>query len=269
MAPSRGRPRPNQQRRRIPRWNNISLVSPFGQSNYHGLDVQVDKRYSGGLSFTAAYTWSHAIDNLPEQFGPGGGGLMDFRNIDLNRGNANFDVRQRFVTSLAWEIPGKVSNRVLNSILSGWQLSQLTSLQSGGPFTLTVPNARQRLGATGMGDWWPDRIASGKVDNPTAQRWFDTSAFVIPRNADGSWRIGNAGRGILTTDGLFNIDAGLMKNFKVTERLGLQFRAEVFNLTNTPTLGVPTVNIESPDFGTVRSTVSTPRQMQFALRLSF
>ena len=97
-----GPPATEPQRRRIPRWNNISLVSPYGASNYHGLDVQVDKRYSRGLSFTAAYTWSHAIDNMPEQFGGGGGGLMDLRNIDLNRGNANFDVRQRFVTSVAW-----------------------------------------------------------------------------------------------------------------------------------------------------------------------
>jgi len=66
-----------------------------------------------------------------------------------------------------------------------------------------------------------------------------------------------------------NLDAGLMKNFRVTERIGLQVRAEAFNLTNTPTLGEPVVNIESPDFGKVRSTFSTPRQMQFALRLSF
>jgi hypothetical protein len=92
---------------------------------------------------------------------------------------------------------------------------------------------------------------------------------VIPRNADGTYRYGNAGRGILNGDGMFNVDMGLMKNFKLTERFGLQFRWETFNLTNTPTLADPNVNLGNPDFAKSRSTVSTPRQMQFALRLSF
>ena len=153
--------------------------------------------------------------------------------------------------------------------MSGWQLSNLLSLQTGNYFTITVPNARQRLGATGVGDWWPDRVRDPILSNPTADRWFDTSAFASPRLPDGTWYLGNAGRAIIPTDGLVNLDMGLMKNFNVTERWRLQFRWEVFNLTNTPTLGTPTVNIESPDFGKVRSTISTPRQMQFALRLAF
>jgi len=145
----------------------------------------------------------------------------------------------------------------------------MPSMQTGSYFTLTVANARQRLGATAIGDWWPDRLRDPRLDNPTSERWFDTSAFALPRAADGTWYIGNAGRAILSTDGLFNLDFGLMKNFRVKERFNLQFRWETFNLTNTPTLGVPNSNIESPDFGKVRGTVSVPRQMQFALRLSF
>jgi hypothetical protein len=258
-----------QQRRPMPQWNNVALTSPYGHASYHGLDVQLDKRYSNGIAFTAAYTWAHSIDNVPEQFGPGGGGLTDLLNFDLSRGNSNFDIRHRFVTSGIWEVPGRTNNRFLNGMLTGWQLSGLLSMQSGNPFTLTVPNARQRLGATAIGDWWPDRISSGVLDDPTPEMWFDTAAFASPRNPDGTWRLGNAGRGILRTDSLFNVDAGLMKNFKITESVGLQFRWEVFNITNTPTLGTPVTNFESPDFGTVRSTVSTPRQMQFALRLSW
>ena len=76
-----GAPATEQQRRRIPQWNTVDLVSPYGQGNYNGLDAQLDKRFAKGYSLTAAYTWSHSIDNIPEQFGPGGGGLMDFRNI--------------------------------------------------------------------------------------------------------------------------------------------------------------------------------------------
>ncbi|MDQ6700595.1 MAG: hypothetical protein M3Z36_10465, partial [Acidobacteriota bacterium] len=241
----------------------------------HGLDAQLDRRFAAGFSLTASYTWSHSIDNLPEQFGAGGGGLMDTRNFASSRGNSNFDTRQRFVSSSVWEIPvGKGRhwlNRggVLNAIAGGWEITGLLSTQTGHYFTVTVPNARQRLGSTSIATWWPDRIASGHLDRPTAQRWFDTSAFVLPRGADGSWHIGNAGRDILRGDNPFNLDAGLSKSFRITERFALQFRAEAFNLTNTPTLDDPVVNIESPDFGTVRSTISNARQLQFALRLTF
>jgi hypothetical protein len=229
----------------------------------------LDKRFARGYSLTAAYTWSHSLDNVAEQFGPGGGGLMDFRNFRSSRGNSNFDLRQRLVNSFVCEIPGTLANRWLNGVLGGWQISGLASVQSGNYFTVTVPNARQRLGATGIGNWWPDRLRDPRLESPAADRWFDAAAFASPRNADGSWRLGNAGRSILASDGLFNLDTGLMKNFRITERFQLQFRWETFNLTNTPTLGEPVSNIESPDFAKVRSTVSTPRQMQFGLRLSF
>ncbi len=258
-----------RERRRIPQWNTVDLVSPFGQSNYHGLDLEATKRFSRGFSFSAAYTWSHSIDNLPEQFGPGGGGLMDFRNINLNRANSNFDVRHRFIATQVWAIPGRYPNKVVAAVLAGWQLSNMFSQQSGNNFTITVPNARQRLGATGIGNWWPDRLRDATLKNPTADRWFDQTAFASPRNPDGSWRLGNAGRSILTSQRLLNWDTGMMKNFALTERIGLQLRAEIFNLTNTPTLGEPISNFESPDFGKVRGTISTPRQMQFALRLTF
>jgi hypothetical protein len=264
-----------RQRRRIPQWNNVTLRTPFGHSSFHGMDVQLERRFANGFYFTGSYSWGHSIDNLPEQFGSGGGGLMDLRNFDLNRGNSNFDLRHRWVSAAVWELPFGRSRRWINrggivdAIIGGWELSSLLSLQSGSYFTVTVPNARERLGATGIGDWWPDRIRDPRIENPDTGRWFDAGAFVLPRNADGSWRLGNAGRAILATDGLFNLDFGLNKAFAITEAIRLQLRAETFNLTNTPTLGVPVTNIESPDFGKVRSTFSLPRQMQFALRLEF
>ncbi|MBI3680413.1 MAG: TonB-dependent receptor [Acidobacteria bacterium] len=259
-----GPPATERQRRRIPQWNTITFRTPFGAANYHGLDVQLDRRYANGVALTGAYTWSHSIDNLPEQFGSGGGGLMYFLNIRLNRANSNYDTRHRFVSSVVYELPVGKGRR-----LGGWQLSGLLSMQTGHYFTMSVPNARQRLGATAVGDWWPDRIRDPRLDSRTADRWFDAAAFSLPRNPDGSWRLGNAGRAILSGDGMFNWDTGVMKNFAVGERFQLQFRWEMFNLTNTPTLADPVVNIESPDVAKIRSTVSIPRQMQFALRLSF
>jgi hypothetical protein len=270
-----GPPATERQRRRIPTWNQINFRAPFGQGNYHGLDLQLERRYANGLYFSGAYTWSHSIDNIPEQFGPGGGGLMDFRNIDQNRANSNFDVRHRFIGSVAYELPFGKGRRwmnhggILNGVFGGWEMSNMLSMQTGNYFTITVPNPLNRLGASGIGNWWPDRIRDPKLDNRTADRWFDTTAFALPQTPQGVWYLGNAGRAILNEDGLFNLDFGLKKSFPLGESRRLQVRWETFNLTNTPSLATPDVNIESPDFGKVRSTASTPRQMQFALRLEF
>ncbi len=258
-----GPPATEKQRRVIPRWNTVSLHAPYGHSSYHGFDAQVDKRYSHGLSVSAAYTWSHSIDNVPEQFGSGGGGLQDVRNFSSARASSNFDVRHRFITSTVYELPFK------GRLLGGWQISSMVSAQTGHYFGLTVPQARQRMGVTAIDEWWPDRLRSGRIDNPTTARWFDTTAFVPPRAADGTWHFGNAGRSILAADSPFNLDVGIMKSLPITERIKMQFRCEAFNLTNTPTLGDPQRSIDSPDFGKVQATVSDPRQMQFALRITF
>jgi hypothetical protein len=158
---------------------------------------------------------------------------------------------------------------VIDHILGGWQVSNIVSAQTGHYFTVTLSNPRQRLGATGIGAWRPDRIAGGLGSDPSADGWLDPTAFVLPRNADGSFRFGNAGRSILPADGVFNMDAGVMKVFPLTESVHLQVRAEAFNVTNTPTLADPNSNLDSPDFGKIRGTVSTPRQLQFAVRISF
>ncbi len=263
------------QRRPIPQWNTVTVRTPSGHSSYHGVDLQVERRFSRGLLFTSAYTWSHSIDNTDEQFGSGGGGIQDWRNLGASRGNSNYDTRHRFILSALYQLPFGQGRRWLNRgglldrIFGGWELSGLSALQSGHYFTLSVPNARTRLGSTLIGTWYPDRLREASLDHPTARRWFDTAAFAIPRNADGTYRLGNAGRGILSGDGIFNLDFGLMKSFALREGMSLQIRWETFNVTNTPTLGDPVVNIESPDFGTITNAVSTPRQMQFAVRLAF
>jgi hypothetical protein len=262
-------------RRLLPQWNSINFRSPYGHSTYHGLDAQLEKRFSSGFSWSLSYTWSHSLDNIPEQFGSGGGGLQSFKDFRSARGNSNFDQRHRMVQAALWEIPVGKGRRWLNRggladhVFGGWQLSGMHSMQTGHYFSISIPNPRPLLGATGVGAWWPDRIANPVLENRTADRWFDTSAFILPRNADGSYRFGNAGRGVLNSDGLLNIDAGLMKNFRITERFGLQFRFEVFNLTNTPALADPNSSFGNPDFGKSRATITIPRQMQFALRFSY
>src|SRR5258707_6520232 len=149
-----------------------------------------EKRYTAGLSFSTSYTWSHSVDNLAEQFGSAGGGLQSSKSFSSAKGNANFDLRHRIVTAAVWEMPfGK--RGILGQVFGGWQLSGMISAQTGHNFSITVPNARTLLCATAGTDWWPDRIANPRLDARSADRWFDTSAFVIARNPDSTYRYGN------------------------------------------------------------------------------
>jgi hypothetical protein len=115
-----GPPATEVQRRRLPQWNNINFMTPYGHASYHWLDVQFDRRYSAGLALTSAYTWGHSIDNVPEQFGAGGGGVQDFNNFHGSRGNSNFDVRHRWVNAVVYELPfGKWS-----SVARSWRIPE-------------------------------------------------------------------------------------------------------------------------------------------------
>ena len=102
-----------------------------------------------------------------------------------------------------------------------------------------------------------------------ADAWLNAAAFAVPSNADGTYRYGNLGRNSLLGPGYFNVDAGLTREMPSEAHRRLQLRWEVFNVTNHPSYGLPNSNLGSADFGTIRSTVSTPRQMQFGLKLLF
>jgi hypothetical protein len=272
-APLPGDPATEIQRRLIPALNSIQLNAPFGHSSYNGLDVQLEKRFSQGFLFSLGYGWGHAISNVGEQWGPDVG-MQSVWDFDSNRGTTGFNIRHRFVASYVYELPfGKGrrwanENRAADLIFGGWNLNGITSIRSGQPFNPTLPNARIALGTAAVQQWRPDRIASGSVDDPNPERWFDTSAFIRPCDATGC-RLGNSGVNILTAGGQVNSDFGVTKYFPLTERFRLQLRVEAFNIFNTPAYGIPNSNLESPDVGKVRSTVSTPRVFQYALRLEF
>jgi hypothetical protein len=274
-ASAPGPPATANARRPIPQYNTITYQTPYGHSHYHGVSVQVERRYASGLQFSGAYTWSHSIDNIQETFGGGGGDIQQITNFNLSRSNSAFDVRQRLVLSGAYELPvgkGKaLLNRggLLNAVLGGWQLTSILSFQQGLPFSVTVPNALQRLGGNNLSDWRADLVGDPTIGNPNQNLWFNPAAFALPQAADGSWHYGNSGRNILRSDGIGNLDSGLMKTFDIRERFHVQFRWEVFNLTNSPQYASPNVTTGSPDMGKITSTVNTPRQMQFALRIAF
>jgi hypothetical protein len=266
-------PRPGpgalQPRSPFPQFTSISRVEPFANSTYHGLDVKLEKRFSGGLTFLTAYTWSHFLDDTQTLLDLTGAGIQDAFNRRAEKGNSSYDIRQRFVTSYAYELPVGKGKRLLNhggvanAVFGGWQLNGILTLQAGRPFTPTLNfNAANAGGAQR-----PDRLAPGVIPygDRTVSRWFDISAFVAPNG----YAFGNSGRNILTGPRLEQWDFSLFKVIPVQERFRLQFRAESFNVFNHANFGVPNATIGTSAAGFISSTVSSPRQNQFALKLIF
>jgi hypothetical protein len=225
------------------------------------------------MTLSAAYTWSHSIDNIAELFGGTAGDLQQTTDFNASRGSSGFDVRQRFVTSTVYELPfGKgraFMNRggVLNAMFGGWQLTNILTFQGGLPFSITVSGAAQTLGASDLSDWRANLVGNWKISNPNQNLWFNPAAFAIPV-VNGVYTFGNSGRNILRGDGIGNLDASLSKVFNMRERYHLQFRWEVFNLSNSPQYANP-VSTVGATLGTITSQVNSPRQMQFSLRLVF
>jgi hypothetical protein len=262
-------------RRSIPQWNTITLQTPYAHSSYNGLNVQMERRYSAGLTLNAAYTWSHSMDNVAELFGGPAGDIQQTTDFNLSRASSGFDIRQRLVISGAYELPfgkgRKLMNRggVLNALFGGWQMTSIASFQGGLPFSVTVANALQRLGGNNLTDWRADLVGDPGIANPTQNLWFNPKAFALPQGPVGVWHYGGSGRNILRADGIGNLDAGLLKVFDISERIHLQFRWEMFNATNSPQYADPVNGVDNPDLGKSNSIVNSPRQMQFSLRVAF
>jgi hypothetical protein len=245
-----------------------------GRANYHALQATAEKRFSDGLSFLAAYTWAKSIDNVANQFGGAANGPLPqdnrFRNAD--RGPSGFDLRHRLTFSSNYELPvGKGKRADLggfgNAVLGDWQTNVIWTWQSGLPFT---PTLAAPVANTGTGSR-PDALRSAKLDNPVRERWFDTSF----NTAGAAWgnpaqfTYGNAGRNTLYGPGRINWDFSVFKNFPIGERFNLQYRAEFFNLFNTPQFGLPNSSIGTPAAGVINSLAGNNRQIQMALHLRF
>jgi hypothetical protein len=134
--------------------------------------------------------------------------------------------------------------------------------RSGVPFTVTMS---RDVANTGVGGQRPNRLASGKLDDPTLARWFDSAAFMAAPNLV----YGNSGLRILSPDIIRTIDFSLFKQFQISERSRLQFRWEAFNMPNTTSFAAPNSTLDTSTVGRVTSTATAPRQMQVALKLTF
>lgn len=211
---------------------------------YNGLQVSLRKEYSHGLVYTLAYTFSKS---LMEGYGRNeGDGInpntyQNPRNRAADKGRVGWDARHVAVMSFVYDVPAPpaLSRGVAGAIFSGWQANGIITLRSGFPFTVTQGNIIN----TANSPVRPDRVARGKLETRTLQKWFDPDAFrlvscvnsAIPETC----HYGNSGVGILEGPGFKNVDFSAFKNFRLAESVRLQFRAEFFNFFNTPQFNVP------------------------------
>jgi hypothetical protein len=267
---------PSNNLRPVPNLAGISQTATFGFGNYAGLTTKLEKRFSAGLDFLATYTWGHALANTGTTLsGSDNCCTLDRRNISSAYSTAAWDLRHNFVSSFTYDVPfgrgkrfGANLNRAADVLIGGWQTNGLISLRSGQPFTLNTRN--------GIGQFariLPD-LVPGKNPNAapsggrTPERWFDTSAVTAPKPGTQ----GTLGLQSNTAPPQHNVDFSLFKDFKLNERMKVQFRGEAINLFNTPYFDVGSINkIEGdPSFGRISRTVSgTERHMQLALRFMF
>ena len=267
-----------QARRPYPQWGVLDYKIWGGSSTYHSLQAKFDKRFSNGVSFLASYSFSKCLDGPGSEEGTAPAYYLD----NLYRGRCDYDVPHNFITSYLWELPfGRGhkflsnSNRVVEFLAGGWQWQGINTLQSGVPYNVTVSVDRAN---TGVGGQRPDLVAP-PVEPRTLSCWYFTSAnpackallpnqpdsFLLPANLT----YGNAGRNILRGDRLVQLDMSLIKNFRVTESKSFDFRAQVFNLTNTPSFSSPSGSINLATGGQVTSTRNQPRLFEFGLKFSF
>ncbi len=254
-----------------PQFTTVDGVYGFwGNSIYHALAVKVEKRFSEGLSVLMSYTKSKMIDDGRVAGGgaPAGsvtvGAVQNWNNLRAERSRSDQDIPQRMSLAATWDVPYQGGgNPFLKAMFGDWRLNGITTLEAGRPISLaaTVAGGGSR----------PNVVpgVSAKLDNPTIDKWFNTNAFSQPA----PYTYGNVSRTLpdVSSDGLFSIDASLSKTFAITEKYRLQFRAEAFNLTNTPTFDAPGRTYGTATFGVVTATafLPRPREFQFALRLDF
>lgn len=293
--------------RPFPNWGLIFSRDAGANAIYNSLQLEFNRRFAKGLSFTSAYTFAK---NLADNAGPapsgfagetGGGRVTNSLDRRADRGDVYATRRQRFVNTLVYELPfGKGRrfladpNRFTELVLGGWQISSILTLQTG-PFLTPTFSGGDPSGtnAPSRGSQRPDRLgaANGTLDNPTRDAWVDRSAFVCPGRAPGSLqyscsvgvtpgrdpnpiaRFGNSGVGIVTGPGTFGLNMGLSKRFVLRERLSLRMEGSFTNLPNWTNLGDPNLNIADNNFGRITGSRGVDfgggRTGQVSLRLEF
>jgi hypothetical protein len=255
--------------RPYPQFTDVMRQSPgFGNSVYHSVQMRVEKKMAHGLAALVAYTVSKNINDIAN--------AQNAYDRRSERALSEFDVPQRLTITAAWQLPfGRNrrflhhASRALDLALGGWQLSTYSTFQSG--FPLSFGLSRLNIFAAGalqrpavVGD--PAAGVSGSIESRLA-RYFNTSAFAHPAD----FTFGNAGPriGSVRSPGMNNINLQLSKDFHVTEKLDVGFRASSFNLLNHPVFSAPNTNYGGSSFGRVFNQANLSRQTELAMKIVF
>lgn len=278
---------------------NNALLQPFYQTSnansfYSAMQLKVTHRMSYGLQVQGSYTWAHGLDNGEDPLVPGSAGNRTFprdsRDISLDWGNSDYDIRQILVVNYIWEMPFGRGKAYLNSgaigrIFEGWQLSGITSLETGHPFEVRSSNDSIRSGVSDWAELTPGQNPFGSLSAgcpaPTGGKVYFTNpcAFTEPVIGSGP---SNVGRNQFYGPGLVNFNMAMSKTTSITERVKLELRFEGYNVFNHPHFTNPGADaaslgnlLNSGLFGVITSTVSQPdgttsaRQLQVGAKVSF
>ena len=262
-------------RQRYGRTASTLFWGTIGTPMYDSLQVKLVRRSRTGHTFNLAYTWGHGRGYTSES----STAQPRVRHPDYywkNRGPLNNDIRHNLVISNVYELPFGRNKKFAQSgvpaaILGGWQINALASLYTGRPSTPTAPSGSVNSATSGQ---LADCLsAPRKLGTPDG--WWDVSTFADPEDAGGTPRFGTCGSNVLRGPGLINMDMGIFRRFQPTERFSIQFRAEAFNVSNTPHFRNPNSNVASSGFGVVTGMANTGREgndqrvFRLGLRLAF
>jgi hypothetical protein len=262
--------------RPYPRFTTVTLYrNNVGHSTYHSLQARLERRFAGDFTFTASYTFSKLIDDAGAVFDAAvlTGPVMNYQAADsfnrrLEKDESTGSAPHAFSGAWVWELPFGAGRRFQvrgwkGGLAAGWQFAGIARLQSGMPVAVTEatnPNA-----AFGFGIQRPDRVADpNDLSQRSPSRWFNTSAFTHAK----AFSLGSSSRNPVRGPSYGALDIMIGKTFNVTERWRAEFRAEAFNVTNTPSLGQPNGSFGAAAFGSI-TTALDPRVFELVMKLHF
>jgi len=273
---------------KYPQFTNVQRLAdtPGASSSFNAFAVKYDERFSFGLNALITYQWSKAIDDTSENnYWEIGDAIRDVYDLKLDRSISAHDIPQAFVGTIGWDLPfghgkmfGSNSGPFTNAALGGWKLETIVRLNDGLPLNLAQNNIGYNYAVTRPNI---SSMAALQQGRHSVNKWFNTAAVTdsgtITYNADGTVKdifpsIGNAPRYLSNERYAITRDAdmALEKSFPVFRESNLQFRAEGYNVSNTPVYGAPDTNRDDSSFGVVTSTKSVgPRTIQLGVRLQF
>lgn len=265
-----------------PAFGPVSWRGDVGNSTFHALQFSARRAFQNGFLFSANYMWSHSIND-----GSIGGGESDTAQNSFcrscDKASSDDDVRQVFNLSAVYDLPFGAGRHFLSSpgwargAFGGWKISAIGTDQTGLPFNITIDRSNGSLpgGFAISGAERPNYVFGMPLTpaaGSTPQEWVNPAAFSTP--SPGTF--GNLGRNAFRARGISQVDLALVKDFAITERVRLRFRADTFNVFNRAQYGAPNADVSQVNFGVITTTISsyatgrgTPREFQLSGKISF